>query len=875
MRPTRFLKFSSISLTLALTACGFGGDSSSGGGSPRTGSYDARIVRTEMGIPHITANDFGSLGYGQAYAFAEDNLCVMMEDFITSRGERARYFGPDGSYRIEPNGSVADNVSSDFFWKFMLDDATWQRTRTKTEPQFRELVTGYVVGFNRYIDELKAGKHPGRHAACAKGEWLQPITEADMYRRFVRLSILASSSVFVSEIANAQPPALPPGGGGSGGGGGAALPAPLSDLVLALQELLSGLLGGLSGEADSLPAPRMAQSSVNMEARRLALQNAPGPFAELQQKDHFGSNMYAIGKNGSASGQPIVFGNPHFPWRGTERLYISHNTIPGKIDIMGSALYGVPAVLIGFNDKVAWSHTVSTAYRFTLYELKLNPANPTQYLYDGGLRDMTAVPLTVQVKQSDGSLKTQSRTLYKSHYGPMITLSASGVPILPWANGVAYTLRDANYENDRLINQFGRWNMAKSVDEFASLHKSILGVPWVNTVASGPNGRAYYGDVTVVPHVTDEKVTACGTSPLVPVIGQVAPGLPLLDGSRSYCEWGTDSDAPAPGIFGAKNLPTMLRDDYVHNCNDSYWLTNPKAPITGFNRIIGDEGTERTLRTRLCILQAEKRLAGQDGRPGNTFTVPLLQDIVLASDIYSAQLARQQVVGGLCQQPLLVGSAGPLSGADKTAACEVLKTWDGKAQLNSVGAHLWREFFRRASGNLGGLPVGLPATPLTGIWQNGFSAADPVNTPNTLNTNNPQVQQALADAIVAVKATGIPFDRPMGQIQFSGVHKNSRIPVLGGESSEGAFTIVSTQGENLTSEGYKIVFGNSYIQTVTWDAKGQPLAEGFITYSQSTDPANPHYDDFTKAYSQKKWQKFPFSAADIERQKISELRLQQ
>lgn len=839
MRPTA-IKFSALSLVLALTACGFGSDSSSSApGAPRTGSYDARIVRTQMGIPHITANDFGSLGYGQAYAFAEDNLCVMMEDFITSRGERARYFGADGSYRIEPNGSVADNVSSDFFWKFMLDDAAWQRTRSKTEPQFRELVTGYVAGFNRYIAELKAGKHPGRHAACAKGEWLQPIVDADMYRRFVRLSILASSSVFVSEIANAQPPAIPP-----------------------------------SASAARSTAKSLVRLA-SLSERKRALARAPGPFADLQQKDHFGSNMYAIGKNGSASGQPIVYGNPHFPWRGTERLYISHNTIPGKIDIMGSSLYGVPAVLIGFNDKVAWSHTVSTAYRFTLYELKVNPVNPTQYLYEGGLRDMTAVPLKVQVKQADGSLQEMTRTLYKSHFGPMITLSASGVPILPWANGLAYTLRDANYENDRLINQFGRWNMAKSLDDFIGLHKSILGVPWVNTVASGPNGRAYYGDVTVVPNVTDAQVSSCSTSPLGLVVAQVAPGLPLLDGSRAACEWGTDADAPAPGIFGSKNLPTLVRDDYVHNCNDSYWLTNPKAPVTGFSRIIGDEGTERSLRTRLCILQAERRLAGTDGRPGTTFTIPALQDIALSSQIYSVELARKQVLDSLCTQPLLIGSAGPVAAGDQAAACVVLTAWDGKDNLASVGSHVWREFFRRAVGNLGGLPVGLPATPLTGIWQNAFSASDPVNTPNTLNTNNLQVQQAFADGIAAVKASGIPFDRPLGQIQYSGVQKNSRIPIFGGEGSVGAFTVVSTQGENLTKDGYGIVYGNSYIQTVTWDAKGQPQAEGFITYSQSTDPANPHYDDFTKAYSQKKWQKFPFSAADISQQKISELHLQQ
>jgi hypothetical protein len=39
--------------------------------------YSARIRRTEYGIPHVTATDYGSLGYGYGYAFAQDDLCVM------------------------------------------------------------------------------------------------------------------------------------------------------------------------------------------------------------------------------------------------------------------------------------------------------------------------------------------------------------------------------------------------------------------------------------------------------------------------------------------------------------------------------------------------------------------------------------------------------------------------------------------------------------------------------------------------------------------------------------------------------------------------------------------------------------------------------
>ena len=56
--------------------------------------------------------------------------------------------------------------------------------------------------------------------------------------------------------------------------------------------------------------------------------------------------------------------------------------MPGVYDMMGASLHGVPHILIGFNQDVAWSHTVSTAQRFTLFEHELVDGNPYQYRYD-------------------------------------------------------------------------------------------------------------------------------------------------------------------------------------------------------------------------------------------------------------------------------------------------------------------------------------------------------------------------------------------------------------------------------------------------------------------------------------------------------------
>ncbi|MFP5304986.1 MAG: penicillin acylase family protein, partial [Gammaproteobacteria bacterium] len=174
------------------------------------------------------------------------------------------------------------------------------------------------------------------------------------------------------------------------------------------------------------------------------------------------------------------------------------------------------------------------------------------------------------------------------------------------------------------------------------------------------------------------------------------------------------------------------------------------------------------------------------------------------------------------------------------------------------------EFFRNV---LGALPVGGD----TGLWTTPFSADDPVNTPRGLNVLLPTVQAALGDAVTQIAEAGYALDQPMGEIQHPGFIDPS-IPIFGGEGFEGAFTIANSGpiGEN----GYPLDYGNSYIQTVTW-RDGKVHAEGFITYSQSTDPANPHFSDYTREYSAKRWHRFPFTPAEIDADRIARYRLTQ
>ncbi len=116
----------------------------------------------------------------------------------------------------------------------------------------------------------------------------------------------------------------------------------------------------------------------------------------------------------------------------------------------------------------------------------------------------------------------------------------------------------------------------------------------------------------------------------------------MLDGSLSACEWGTDPDAVEPGIFGPGNLPKLIRGDYVTNSNDSYWLSNPEQPLEGFDRIIGDERTERSLRTRSGLVRSRSGW-GHRRVARERYTLQQLQDTVFQNRQYAGELWRDEL----------------------------------------------------------------------------------------------------------------------------------------------------------------------------------------------------------------------------------------
>jgi acyl-homoserine-lactone acylase len=763
------------------------------------GQLQVTIKRDSHGIPNIIGKNFADVAFGYGYAFAQDNICTIAESYITTEAQRSRYFGPDNSYQQRGNGFAANNLNSDFFYQRIIDDHTVENLLNQPPPDgpvpaIREGVRGYVAGYNKYLQDT--GVDNLSDPRCRGAAWVHPITEMDAYRRFYQLALLASQTVAIDGIADQKTP------------GGASSPVDPSSLANQL------------GQALKLP---------------------------------IGSNAVALGSDATANGKGMLLGNPHFPWDGPERFYQAHLMVPGQLNVSGGSLFGVPLINIGHTDNLAWSHTVSTAFRFTPFEETLDPADPTKYLYDGQYRDMKQENVTVDVGPGDA----RSRTLYSTSHGPVLD-SLAGIP-LPWTPAAAFSMGDVNAGNFRYLNHFFFVNQAQSVGQLDQIEKTYEGIPWVNTIAADSSGKAYYADIGAIPNVSNQKAQTCDTAAGAATFA--ALGLPILDGSRSACEWDNDSDAAAPGIFGPSHLPSLIRDDYVTNSNDSYWLSNPAHPLEGFARIIGDERTPRSLRTRLGLTMVQQRLAGTDGLPGNRFTPEDLQYDVFNDRQYAGELWRDQLVHLCDNAPSghLQGTSGPV---DVSGACPVLAAWDLHDNLNSNGAILFRRFTTHVFEN--GSPVGLPAADPS-IFSTPFDANDAVNTPSGLNEGSARVQAALADAVTDLNDAGIPLDAPLQGYQYE-KRGDEKIPIHGGPGDpNGDFNAINVPwvGSGPNAGFPNVPHGSSFVM-VTSFTSGCPDDHSILTYSQSENPNSPYFADQTRMFSKKEWVDPPFCQSEVD-----------
>nr|WP_255701931.1 penicillin acylase family protein [Bordetella sp. LUAb4] len=789
------------------------GESSSARDEEQVSSTSVEINRTQEGIPQISARDWPSLGYGLGYAQAQDNLCTLAEAFVTYRGERAKHFGPDAKPDWHSPTGGTRNLDSDFFFRFVDTDAVVEQYEQAQSQEFKSLVAGFVQGYNHYLGQLQAGAFPAAHQACQGQPWVAPIVRQDIYRRLYAANLVGGYLNFIDAIVTASPPT----------------PSTSSTQPT-------------GAKTSAAPREQAGVAAATDEGQRtLALRQVIGGVPGA------GSNGVALGTTATRGKGGLLLGNPHWFWTGPDRFYQARLTIPDVIDVSGVAFLGVPVIMMGFNRDVAWTHTVSSARRFGLFELTLQKGNPTSYLVDGKPEPMSPVAVSVQARRPDGSLETVTRTLYMTRYGPVVDLGRQA-PGMGWSDHAAIALRDINTGNFRIFENFLAWDRAASLDDFIAAQKHYAAMPWVNTLAVGRNDpRAWYADIGAVPGVPDDLVQAC-TTQMGKAVNPLMPGVPFLDGSRSDCAWRTVPGAAQEGALPVEAMPSLARTDYVANMNNSYEYANPQAPLQGYAGVLGRSGVSPGLRARLGY----SALNGMVERQGSGAAVREqdLRDLALDSRSESALLFKRQLLDAACGLPTLRVAMDPATGrtfdppqaVPTGGACAVLARWNDSATADAAGANLWDAVWSR-----------LARIPAQRLYVHPFAAGDPLGTPATLNVREPAVLQAFAAAILDFQRVGRALDEKRGQALYV-VMGQDRIPLYGGCDEGGYFTSACTPWRK-PREGDiapRDLLGNTYLQVVDFGAGGGH-AYTMLASGVSDDPASPYYAQATRRYAARKW----------------------
>ncbi|MFF2661997.1 penicillin acylase family protein [Kitasatospora sp. NPDC058032] len=777
---SRIRRFASGALALGLAAgllTALAPASAQAADTDRGGGWTTRISRTEFGVPHVVARDFGGLGYGYGYAFAQDNLCQLADQVVSMRGERSRWFGLDQRSVGRPG-----NLESDAYQQSVLRSGTVQRLLARPAPlgptgEVRQLVDGYVAGYNRYLRDTGVDHLPD--PSCRGKGWVGPITADDIWNILYEVNTEAGT--------------------------------------------------GKRSAASAVPAAGVAPASLT----NAATPARPSWVRRADDSPDTGSNAWAIGRDAGRDGNGLLLANPHLQWAGPERFYQAQLTIPGVLDVAGAGLYGLPFLQIGHTKGLAWTHTTSYADHVTAYRLSLVPGDPTAYLVDGKVERMTTETVPVTVRAADGTLSTVDRTLYRSRHGYVMAEA--------WTNEYAYTLRDANADNLRSLNEWVAMGRSQNLDQLRQAQRTYQGAPWVYTTAVDSSGTTYFTDSSAVPHITDALRSRC----LVP--NPLTDG--VLDGSTAACDPGRDPDALLPGLFGPANHPALTRTDYVANANNGPYLTNADAPMAGLPAVYNG-GPELAPRPQLSLRMIADRRAGTDGLGAPGFTLATLQATMFGNRVQSAELDRDDAVALCRAHPVLAASDG--TRVDVRFACDVLAAWDTRADADSRGTVLWQEY-RDAL-----------ARTRTTAWQTvPYDPARPLTTPRGIAADNADAQRAFADTVRALPARGLPLDAPIGLVQ-----RWAGIPLHGCSGLVGCFNVLTAGpgsgagGGTYPADPRSVPHGSSFLMATELTDRG-PRTRTLLAYGESADPTSPHFTDQTRRYADKQWVTERFTEAEI------------
>jgi penicillin amidase len=362
-------------------------------------------------------------------------------------------------------------------------------------------------------------------------------------------------------------------------------------------------------------------------------------------KENQGSNGWVINPSKSATGNAMLFINPHLSFFGSGQVYEGHVHSDTGWNFTGYTRFGFPFPYVGHNENGGWVSTDNAADLTDVYlETFDDPRRPLAYRYGNGYQMATERTAEIRVKTPNG-METRSFKMRKTHHGP----------ILGARDGKSLAVRMAKFESDGWLREWYLMTRAKSLDELKRA-MAPLNMLFGNVMYADRQGNTFYLYNGAVPRRN-------------PRFDWKKP----VDGSDPATEW--------QGYHTIDELPQMTnpKTGWMQNCNTTpFLLTSEGNPDPkNFPPYMVQEGDNLRGEISRRILSQNKK-----------FTFDEWQRAASDTTVMAAEKHLPSMLAGLKKHLDESSKADDKETQNLRAAYEELSRWNRRSTIESVATTL-------------------------------------------------------------------------------------------------------------------------------------------------------------------------------------------